>query len=295
MKIVYSPRFLEHETGSHPERKERILVIKRKLDEEKAGDYVEPAQIEDEDLLIVHSRQLLESLKQNSEMERDCADNIFNKNTFEIAKLSAGAALAAARIAEKELAFSLARPPGHHAGKDTFAGFCYLNNIAFAVRKVQEEEEAGKVMIVDFDMHHGNGTQEIFYDDPSVFYLSFHQDPRFTYPGAGLEKENNEHVVNVPLAAGTDDEEFLKIFKQKVKECFEKFRPDMLAVSAGFDMFIDNGPLVGNQMKIEEKETFFEVGKILKELDLPAFAVLEGGYDLPNLGENVWQFLKPFK
>ncbi|MCK4669939.1 MAG: histone deacetylase [Nanoarchaeota archaeon] len=295
MKIVYSPKFLEHETGMHPERKERLIFIKRKLDQEGFRDYVQAEKIKDKDLLIVHSQQLLDSLKLNSEMEKNQPDNIFNKNTFEIAKLSAGAALTAARIAGKEFAFSLARPPGHHTGTHTFAGFCYLNNIAFAVRMIQKEKNVGKVMIVDFDMHHGNGTQEIFYDDPSVFYLSLHQDPHFTYPGVGFSHENNEHITNIPLPAGTTDEDFLKIFKEKVKECFEKFKPNMLAVSAGFDMFIANGPIVGCMLNIEKSETFFEIGKILKELNVPTFAVLEGGYDLPTLGENIWQFLKTFK
>ena len=203
----------------------------------------------------------------------------------------------AAKLGEKDFAFSLARPPGHHAGKSFFGGFCYFNNIAFAVKRMQQSNGIERVLVLDFDLHHGNGTQNIFYNDESVFYLSLHQSPEFTFPGTGFEKENNSHVKNVPLQPGTTDEQYLQLLSQSFGKAFESFKPDLVAVSAGFDLFSSEAS-VGNRLAIENHETFFEIGDLVRKktalANIPCFAVLEGGYSLRDFPVNLFNFLNAF-
>ena len=297
--IVYSEKFLQHETGGHPERKERLIAIIDFLQKKGFQQFNKPLEISEKDLLLVHKQGLINDVKRLSGEAVSTGDNVFNKNTFEIAQLACGAALKAAELSEKEFAFSLARPPGHHAGSNFFGGFCYFNNIAFAVRAMQRRKGIGRAMIVDFDLHCGNGTEEIFYNDKSVFYLSLHQDPAFTFPGTGFESENNAHVRNVPLNAGVDDAEYLRLFEKNFNECFGQAQPNLLAVSAGFDIFASDAGVVGTQLAVEKPATFNAIGKIIsgtaKENGVPCFAVLEGGYDLHSLPLNVFNFLNAFK
>ncbi|MEM0360749.1 MAG: histone deacetylase [Candidatus Diapherotrites archaeon] len=294
MKLFYSPRFLEHNTFRHPECSERLTAIIGFLKKQgfSERDFVEPKPALEEDVLLVHEQSLLDELKLRSKRLLSVPDNPFNENTYELALLSAGSAFGAARACGKEFAFSLGRPPGHHAGIRTFGGFCYLNNIAFAVRKAQREGLAKKVLIVDFDVHLGQGTLEIFQSDSSVFYLSFHQNPNTIYPWQNLGFEG-ENIKKVDFLPGARDEEFLRVFKQETLAVAKAFKPDMVAVSAGFDIFFTDS-MVGNALEVRHPETFFEIGKTLKSLKKPCFGVLEGGYDLKVLGENVFNFLKAF-
>ncbi|MCX6802218.1 MAG: hypothetical protein NT067_03825 [Candidatus Diapherotrites archaeon] len=294
MKLFYSKKFLEHLTFRNPECPGRLTAItgflKKKGFNEK--DFIEPKPALEKDMLLVHEQCLLDELKLRSKRLLSVPDNPFNENTYELSLLSAGAALDAARACEKEFAFSLGRPPGHHAGIRTFGGFCYLNNIAFAVRKAQKEGLAKKVLIVDFDVHLGQGTLEIFEHDDSVFYLSFHQNPNTIYPWKNLGMESDT-TKKVDLMPGASDEDFLHIFKQETLVVAKSFRPDMVAISAGFDIFYTD-LVVGTDLRIMKPQTFFEIGKTLREIGKPSFGVLEGGYDLNALGENVFNFLKAF-
>lgn len=294
MKIVYSEKFLEHETFLHPECKERLLAIVDYLMEKglNKGDFIEPVLAEEKDLLLVHEQRLLDELKMRSKRLLSTGDNVFNKNTYEIALFSAGSALTAARLCDKEFAFSLARPPGHHAGISSFGGFCYLNNIAFAVRKIQRERGLGRVMIVDFDVHLGQGTLEIFENDPSVFYLSFHQNPETIYPWQDFDGKK-ENIKKAELEPGTTDKEYLELFEKETKKAAKEFKPGLIAVSAGFDVFFLDS-MVGNRLEIREPKTFYKIGNVIKGLKKPVFAVLEGGYALQTLGENVFNFLRAF-
>jgi acetoin utilization deacetylase AcuC-like enzyme len=297
--IVYSEKFLQHETGMHPERKERLIAIIDFLQKKGFQQFNKPLEIDEKELLLVHQQSLITDVKRLSSEAISTGDNVFNKNTFGIALLACGAALKAAELSEKGFAFSLARPPGHHAGSNFFGGFCYFNNIAFAVRAMQRSKGIGRAMIVDFDLHCGNGTEEIFYNDKSVFYLSLHQDPAFTFPGTGFESENNSHIRNVPLEAGLNDRQYLRLFEKNFTECFDLFQPQLLAVSAGFDIFASDAGIVGAQLAVEKHATFNTIGKVInwkaKEKGVPCFAVLEGGYDLTALPLNVFNFLNAFE
>jgi len=295
MKVVYSDKFLELYTGRSPERASRLTAI---LDFLKARglsekDIVEPSPAREEDLLLVHEKALLEELKLRSKRELSVPDNEFRKNTYEIALLSAGAALDAARLSRKEFAFALERPPGHHAGIRTFGGFCYLNNIAFAIRKIQQEQNYKKALIIDFDVHLGQGTLEIFQDDPSVFYLSFHQNPNTLYPWRdfGLDKVFTKKVDFMP---GTTDLEFLERFEEETKRVVKDFKPPIIGVSAGFDMFASDAEIIGNRIALTNPLTFRKMGEIIRKFKKPCFGVLEGGYNLETLGEVAYSFTKPF-
>ncbi len=297
--LVYSEKFLLHETGKHPERKERLAAITDFLRERGYKKFEQPLQIEEKSLLSVHSKSLVNQLKLLSREGLSSGDNVFNNNTFDIALLAAAAALKAAKLSQKGFSFSLARPPGHHAGKSFFGGFCYLNNIAFGVRTMQKVQGIERAMIVDFDLHHGNGTQDIFCNDGSVFYLSLHQHPRFTFPGTGFERENNRHIRNVPLESGTTDKEYLQLFEKNFNECFDSFQPELLGVSAGFDIHSADAALVGAALAVNRHETFHKIGEIIngkvENAAIPCFAVLEGGYNLRTLPLNLFNFLKAFK
>jgi len=231
---------------------------------------------------------MLEELKMRSKMHSSTPDNPFTESTFDIAKLSAGAAVQAGRHAH-ENAFSLARPPGHHAGRTFFEGFCYLNNIAIAV--FEALNRYGRILIVDFDLHLGQGTQDIFSGNDSVFYLSFHQDPNTIYPWRDFPVADNTTKL-VSLPAGTTDEQYLKIFEQVFLHIVKKFEPDLIACSAGFDMFYRDKKYVGTALNIERPETFHRIGSILASADIPRFAVLEGGYEPSTLGYLVSNFLE---
>jgi acetoin utilization deacetylase AcuC-like enzyme len=298
MKIIYSEKFLEHKTPStHPESPARLKVIINQIKSDKLPVvFEEPEKINDDELAIVHGSEYLERLKFFCSRGESTSDNPFNKDTFEIAKLAAGAAKKAAENSLEEFSFALVRPPGHHAGKEFFGGFCYLNNIAFAIKSMQKKG-IGKAMIVDFDVHFGNGTYDIFRNDPAVFYLSFHQDPNTIFPYSGFESENNEHMKNIILKPGCDDETYLKIFKSNVSKYVKEFKPELIGISAGFDTYYLDY-YAGNQLKISETTTYNKIGETIRKeaekLKCGMFGVLEGGYYLERLGENFCSFAKAF-
>lgn len=301
VKIVFSPRFLQHWVPSgHPETPARLEAITKELAKHGITSFVEPKPASEAQLELVHSAAQVERIKSLSASEaRVHSDNPFSRNTFEIASLAAGAAIEAARIAceEKEFGFALCRPPGHHASRDRFAGFCYFNNLAVAVRWLQKRGLAKRVFIVDFDVHCGDGSEEIFYEDETVFYYSVHQNPATIFPyTCGFPEQDNEHVRNACVEPGASDEEYLEIFAKSIEPLFKEFKPDAVAVSAGFDSYyLDSA--AGNALEIRKSETYSRVGALVKKLagGKPVFGVLEGGYFLPKLGENAWGFLKEFK
>jgi acetoin utilization deacetylase AcuC-like enzyme len=208
------------------------------------------------------------------------ADTVASATSYKAALLAAGCALSAVDRG----GFALVRPPGHHALPERAMGFCLVDNVAVAARYAQAELGIGRVAIVDWDVHHGNGTQEIFSDDDSVFFASMHQWP--FYPGSGGPGEGNETTLNVPLPAGSDDDDYLLAFDELVEPAVRAFEPELVLVSAGFDAHVAD-PLAGMHVTADG---FRELGRRSAALGPRVAAVLEGGYDprtLPALVQAV--------
>lgn len=269
MKIIFSEKCLEYAGPGHPESPERVRVAYEYLKDR--FQFVTPSPASETDLLLVHSKEHLRRLKSLDFFDFDSPPY---PNIFEYASLSAGAALAA----ERERGFSLARPPGHHSGRSSVAGFCYLNNIAVAVRKSQK-----KTLIVDIDGHHGNGTESIFLGDPKVVYMSLHRSP--LYPGTGLESRDN--CFNYPLPAFCGDDVYLKTLDNALR-LIDRTGLEQVAVSAGFDAH-ESDPLASLGLT---SEVYRKIGERISKLGVPTFAILEGGYVGINLGPNIEQLLQ---
>ena len=276
MKIFFSSKCLEYSQPLHPESPERVNSAYQYL-KKKGFEFIEPEPCNDNDVLLAHAQKLLEEVKREDFFDPDTPAI---PGIFEHAKLAAGSAINAAELCLKgEKAFSLMRPPGHHATRNNLGGFCYFNNIAIASLKVKEK--AGKIAIIDFDCHHGNGTEDIFFGKKYFLYLSLHQSP--LYPGTGLVSRGN--CINYPLSANTSPEKYLSVFDEGLKQV-EQFKPDLLAISAGFDSYkLD--PITSLAL---ETETYREIGRMLTEFKKPMFAVLEGGYS-HEIPECIYQFL----
>lgn len=208
------------------------------------------------------------------------ADTPHYKNIYDIAMISLSGALSSAAAASiGEPSFSLMRPPGHHAGRERVAGFCYFNNLAIACEKLWAQKAASKIAILDIDVHHGDGTQSIMQGRPDVLFCSLHQVP--LYPGTG--QQSNDNCLNFPLPIGTEEASYLKTLEGALMRIIN-FKPDLLAVSAGFDTYREC-PIAQMQL---DKKSYTRIGKMISESGLKRFAVLEGGYaeDLPILVEN---------
>jgi acetoin utilization deacetylase AcuC-like enzyme len=228
----------------------------------------EPAA--EEDILRCHAPDLLESVRTTRGLID--SDTICTETTFEAALLAAGAAIEAVR----RNGFALARPPGHHAERNRAMGFCLFDSIAVAARWAQATLGLERVAIVDWDVHHGNGTQEITLDDPTILFASLHQWP--FYPGTGGPYEQGETLVNLPLPAGTGDAAYLEAF-DTVADAVRRFEPELLLVSAGFDAHVAD-PLADLALSAE---AFAELARRCTDLSPRVAAVLEGGYNLETL------------
>jgi acetoin utilization deacetylase AcuC-like enzyme len=268
-----------HPTGHHPESGRRIEVLL-----ESVGNRHVPAPASVTDVERCHSPAYVERVRTISEPTWLDADTICSETTFEAALIAAGASIEAVRRG----GFALARPPGHHALPARAMGFCIFDSIAVAARHAQSELGIERVAIVDWDVHHGNGTEEIFRADDTVLFVSLHQWP--FYPGTGGPEDQAETTVNVPLPEGCGDREYEQAFADVVEPAVRDFEPGLVLVSAGFDAHEDD-PLAG--MRVTE-DGFRELARRSAALGPRAAAVLEGGYNLSTLPRLVNAALEGF-
>lgn len=277
MKIFFSPSCL-YPSPNHPENPERVKTIVEFL-KEKGFSFSLPNLLPESMLYDAHTREHVEKVKKGLFIDFE-TPNL--PNIFYHALLSASSSVKAAKKCDTGFCFSLMRPPGHHAGKNFLGGFCYFNNIAIAVSQVLEQYS--KIVIIDFDAHHGNGTEDIFFGNEKVFYFSIHQFPG--YPGTG--KESRKNIFNFPIPPGRKREHYIKTFKSLIEKV-RRIKPDLIAISAGFDVHRDD-PLT--HMSLLE-EDFALIGKEIVNLETPMFGVLEGGYG-PKLSYSVYNFISSF-
>ena len=298
--LIYDPIYLKHDTGVHPENAGRLEAILHFVDndEELSKKLVRnaPRPASDEDITRCHREDMIEHIRlacEHGEKYLD-VDTRISPESFEVARLAAGAALVAVDVAmanDGGRAFALVRPPGHHARITTAMGFCLFNNAAIAARYAQAKHGVERVLIIDWDVHHGNGTQEIFWTDPSVFYFSTHQYP--FYPGTGSRDERGGgkgegFTLNVPLPARTSAHDHRQAFTDALHEIQRRFVPDLTIVSAGFDS--RRGDLLGGLMLEDSdfSEMTKEVLRIVEKHGAGRLAaLLEGGYNLNLLGGSV--------
>jgi len=288
---------LDHETPlGHPERADRIRAIEHALEHEKfAGLVRELAPTADmESLCLAHPRAYIVGLREAAPREgilRIDADTVMSPGTYEAALRGAGAAVQAVdevMTGKVANAFCAMRPPGHHAERTRAMGFCFFNNAAIAARRAQSAHGAERVVVVDWDVHHGNGTQDIFWQDASVMYCSTHEMP--LYPGTGAASERGEHgtIVNAPLAAGDGGDAFREAFDAAILPRIDAFSPDLIVISAGFDAHWRD-PLAS--LNLVEADFAWATKKLMDLADRHCqgriVSVLEGGYDLEGLSKSV--------
>ena len=300
--LIAHPDFSQHETGpGHPERPERLHAIQRRLDETGLQGRlfdIAPRMLEADLLEKVHTSRHIADVQRRCEQNMrlmDAADTFICPASFNVGRLAAGAACEAVDAVMNNRAdavFCATRPPGHHAERDTAMGFCLFNNVAVAARYIQSAHRLERILIVDWDVHHGNGTQHIFEEDPTVFYFSTHQYPHYPWfsgssgeMGIGAGKGTN---LNAPLPAGAGDEQYLRAFDELLAPAMERFRPEFVIVSAGFDAYV-NDPLSATQVT---EEGFAEMTRRAQEIarnyaNDRLISVLEGGYDLNGLARCV--------
>jgi len=291
--LITHPACLNHLTPpGHPERPDRLRAVARALDAErfKALARAQAPAAPFETIALCHSIDYIEALRNAAPKDGIVhldADTAMSPGSLEAALRGAGGAVDAvdAVIGGKAAnAFVATRPPGHHAETARPMGFCLFNNAAIAARHAQKHHGIGRVAIVDFDVHHGNGSQEIFWSDPTVMYCSTHQMP--LYPGTGAVSERGEHdnIVNAPLRAGDGGPEFRAAFEARILPRLSAFRPELIVISAGFDAHTRD-PLAN--LNLLEADFDWASRKIMEIADATAqgrlVSVLEGGYDLDGL------------
>lgn len=299
--FVYHDRFLDHDTGTgHPERPDRLRSVVAHLKQtgmwrELQHLLIDPAQ--EEWILKVHTREQLTFVRDACNIGRkilDEGDTHCSADSFDVAMLAAGGVIAGVDAVMGGLlknVFCAVRPPGHHAESKKVMGFCLFNNIAIGARYAQQHHGIHRVAIIDWDVHHGNGTQEIFYEDKSVFYISTHQYPYYPGTGGGNERGSGEgtgYTLNIPMSAGSGEMEYLAAFEREIFPALKSFRPELIMISAGFDAHRDD-PLANINLT---EESFTKLtAMLMKAADACCegriVSVLEGGYNLKALAVSV--------
>ncbi len=303
--FLYDERYLLHDTGPcHPEVPERLQAVYKGIKEADLLPMlmlIKASRADVKWIEMVHAKKYIRRFEEacrSGEQVFDSPDNQMCRETFETALLAVGGILDAARLVmtgEIDNVFCAVRPPGHHAEYNKAMGFCYFNNVAITAKYLQSEWGVRRVGIVDVDVHHGNGTQHIFEKDPSVFYYSIHQHPSFAYPGTGREFEEGMEdgfgfTKNSPVLPNHGDEEYKRLIERDLLPAFEKFEPEVIIVSTGFDAHVDDKMSI---MDLSTQGFSWIMKKIVAMAERYAkgrlISVLEGGYELerlPELAEN---------
>ncbi len=303
--ILFTPKYYAHNTGpSHPESSRRLEVIIDELERlnlfasSSECELVKPPLASMEDLELVHDRAHIKLVKRVCERGGgllDLGDTVVSSESFEVARYAVGGAVKAVDLVLSKKfrnAFALVRPPGHHAGAYYAAGFCVFNNVAVAAAHLIERSHLERVLILDIDAHHGNGTQEIFYDTEKVLYISLHEDP-WDFPGTGFVDEVGEgeglgYNINISFPFRVGDKAYLKAFNDVVVPIMQQYKPQFILASVGYDGYFGD-PVAKLGLSATSYASVFE-----KVLDLASslcggrfVAVLEGGYNLKKLGRLV--------
>lgn len=299
--VVYSPKYLNHDTGwNHPDSSERLEVIMKELKRSSILDtrrcsIVKPELANTENLNLVHKPEHIELVRQccaSGGGLLDVGDTVVCPESYEVALLAAGGAVKAVKLVMAgrfQNAFAFVRPPGHHAGSYYAMGFCVMNNVAIAASNLLHEHNINRILILDIDAHHGNGTQDIFYDNDNVLYISLHQDPTI-FPQTGFADEVGKekglgYTVNIPFPFHIDDQIYLQAFNQIVVPIVQQYKPEFTLVSVGFDTHYADpiGELSLSTFGI--LEIFTEILELAARFSMAKLvAVLEGGYSLRFLG-----------
>ena len=296
---------LSKENGEgHPERKERLESILDSIQriDDISIDLKEAPKAQNKDINLVHPQSYLEEIFEMIPSQglvgvekEPYADTLLCPDSKEAILRACGSGISASKDlmdGSSKRVFCAVRPPGHHAETNRVNGFCFLNNAAVAARYLQSNYDIKKIAIIDFDVHHGNGTQEIFYNDNSVLYGSIHQHPLF--PGTGLESEIGAgNIFNAPIEAGTSSEEFLRVFNEKILVNVDHFEPEVIIISAGFDAH-KRDPLATINLNSEDYFTMTQdiVGIANRHSKGRVISFLEGGYDLQALSESIQSHFK---
>lgn len=309
--IFTHPRYLDHDTGGceHPETPERITSILNRLEASDIAPYlnkIRPRPAARKWIICCHDEAYLYRFEETALSGRtyiDHQDNQIGYDSYDVAILAAGAGLNAVDHLEQDdgnVTFCCVRPPGHHAEQAMALGFCFLNNVVIAARYWQNKYHRQRIAIIDFDAHHGNGTQAAFEADPDVFYISIHEHPTFSFPGTGYAEEKGigageGATLNVPLTPGATDEEVIRIMQEIIVPAVENFAPEVLIVSAGFD-----GHRLDDMSGLAYSTGLYgHFGEMLADISFKfcrgkVLNVLEGGYHLEALAESVVAYLTPF-
>ena len=293
--LISSDTFQNHDTGpGHPEQIARVTVIIENLKKfnNKNILWKKPSIISDEIIKDVHDTKYINLIKNSiptkgfSSLDGDTIISPGSKNATFDAAASIITAIDGVQNKEFKNAFCNVRPPGHHCNQNKAAGFCILNNIAIGAKYLLNKYKYKRVAIVDFDVHHGNGTQDIFYENENVLFISTHQYPYYPGSGAEYEKGKFNNILNIPLPAGTNSQEYLSAFEHALKK-LKEFKPEFVLVSAGFDSHVRD-PLAQFQL---ETEDFYTITKRILEASKnfcngKVISILEGGYDLQALQDS---------
>ena len=300
MTLLYSdPRFLDHDTGDHPERAARLRQITEKLSETGLDQRCELGQVEPVSLDRLHRLHLPEYVELVRRFAAQGggfieADTVVSSASYDVALLAAGAACdAVERVlsGQDTQALCLVRPPGHHALRHSAMGFCLFNNVALAARVAIDERQLDRVLIVDWDVHHGNGTQDAFWEDEQVGFFSIHRYP--FYPGTGGEDETGAGAgagatMNVPVAFGTPRPRYIELFRSRLKDFAAHMRPQLVLISAGFDSHRAD-PIGSLGLEAEDFATLTDIVLDVADTyaDARVVSLLEGGYNVTALADSV--------